>query len=74
MLPQQSRTARCRYPSPNGPLALDTDALVDGDAIVGYTAVLTRNPGAVTADHIDALRSAGLSDADIVALNNLSAY
>jgi uncharacterized peroxidase-related enzyme len=44
------------------------------DAIVIYTAVLTRSPGEVTEGHIEDLRSAGLSDADIVALNNLSAY
>jgi uncharacterized peroxidase-related enzyme len=44
------------------------------DEIVRYTAILTRSPGAVTEQDIDALRQAGLSDADIVALNNLSAY
>jgi uncharacterized peroxidase-related enzyme len=44
------------------------------DAIVNYTTVLTRTPGAVTEADIDRLRSVGLSDADIVALNNLSAY
>jgi uncharacterized peroxidase-related enzyme len=44
------------------------------DEIVRYTTILTRSPGAISEDHIDALRSAGLSDADIVALNNLAAY
>jgi uncharacterized peroxidase-related enzyme len=44
------------------------------DAIVEYTAVLTRSPGDVTEGHIEQLRAGGLSDADIVALNNLSAY
>ena len=44
------------------------------DAIVEYTATLTRSPGSVTQDHIKRLRSAGLSDGDIIALNNLSAY
>jgi uncharacterized peroxidase-related enzyme len=44
------------------------------DAIIEYTAVLTRSPGEVTEDHIRGLRAVGLSDADIVALNNLSAY
>ena len=44
------------------------------DAIIEYTAVLTRSPGAVTEADIDRLRSVGLSDADVVALNNLAAY
>jgi len=44
------------------------------DAIVEYTAMLTRSPGSITKADIDRLRSVGLSDADIVALNNLSAY
>jgi len=44
------------------------------DAIVHYTATLTRSPGDVTAGDIERLRSVGLSDADIVAANNLSAY
>jgi uncharacterized peroxidase-related enzyme len=44
------------------------------DEIVRYTAILTRSPGAVSEDDIEALRRAGLSDADIVALNNLAAY
>lgn len=39
-----------------------------------YTAILTRSPGAIGKDDIDALRGVGLSDADIVALNNLAAY
>jgi len=56
------------------------DPLADGtgsarlDAIVRYTAILTRTPAAITAADIDALREAGLSDADIVVLNNLAAY
>jgi len=44
------------------------------DEIVRYAAILTRDPGAVTEQDIDALRGVGLSDADIVALNNLAAY
>src|SRR5580692_4579999 len=44
------------------------------DEIVRYAAILTRSPGAVSEDDIDALRAVGLSDADIVALNNLAAY
>ena len=44
------------------------------DAIVRYTAILTRSPGAISETDIEGLRRAGLSDADIVALNNLSAY
>jgi uncharacterized peroxidase-related enzyme len=44
------------------------------DAIVRYTTTLTLTPGGVTAAHIDELRTVGLTDADMVALNNLSAY
>ncbi len=44
------------------------------DEIVRYAAILTISPGAVGEHDIDALREAGLSDADIVALNNLAAY
>jgi uncharacterized peroxidase-related enzyme len=44
------------------------------DAIVSYTATLTRSPGEITESDIEGLRAVGLSDADIVALNNLSAY
>jgi uncharacterized peroxidase-related enzyme len=44
------------------------------DEIVRYAAVLTLSPGAISEHDIDALREAGLSDADIVALNNLAAY
>ena len=44
------------------------------DEIVRYTAILTRRHGAISEQDIDALRGVGLSDADIVALNNLAAY
>jgi uncharacterized peroxidase-related enzyme len=44
------------------------------DAIVTYTATLTRSPGEITEADIEGLRAVGLSDSDIVALNNLSAY
>ena len=44
------------------------------DEIVRYAAILTRNPGAIGERDIEALRGVGLSDADIVALNNLAAY
>src|SRR5690606_32531853 len=44
------------------------------DAIVRYTAILTRAPGRIAEADLDALREVGLSDADIVAANNLSAY
>ncbi len=44
------------------------------DALVVYTATLTRTPGAISEGDIDGLRAVGLSDADIVALNDLSAY
>jgi uncharacterized peroxidase-related enzyme len=44
------------------------------DEIVRYTTMLTRSPTAITAANIDALRGVGLSDGDIVVLNNLAAY
>ncbi len=44
------------------------------DAIVSYTVTLTRAPGAVSEADIERLRQAGLSDADVVALNDLVAY
>jgi uncharacterized peroxidase-related enzyme len=44
------------------------------DEVVRYATILTRSPGSITAHDIDALREVGLSDADIVALNNLAAY
>jgi uncharacterized peroxidase-related enzyme len=44
------------------------------DAIVSYTVTLTRSPGAVSEADIERLRGAGLSDADVVALNDLVAY
>jgi uncharacterized peroxidase-related enzyme len=44
------------------------------DEIVRYAAILTTGPGAIGEEDIDALRAVGLSDADIVALNNLAAY
>lgn len=44
------------------------------DEILRYTAILSAQPGRITEDDIDALRTVGLDDADIVALNNLAAY
>jgi uncharacterized peroxidase-related enzyme len=44
------------------------------DAIAAYTATLTTSPGSVSEADIERLRTVGLADADIVALNNLSAY
>jgi uncharacterized peroxidase-related enzyme len=44
------------------------------DVVLRYASTLTRSPGGVTAAEIDELRSVGLDDADIVALNNLVAY
>lgn len=44
------------------------------DAILRYVATLTTAPGSVTEGDIGRLRSVGLSDADVVALNDLSAY
>lgn len=44
------------------------------DEVVRYTAILSAEPGRITESDIDALRSVGLDDADIVALNNLAAY
>jgi uncharacterized peroxidase-related enzyme len=44
------------------------------DLILEYAALLTRTPGAVQERHLDALRAAGLSDLDILDLNNIVAY
>jgi uncharacterized peroxidase-related enzyme len=44
------------------------------DLILDYAALLTRTPGAVQERHLDALRAAGLSDLDILDLNNIVAY
>jgi uncharacterized peroxidase-related enzyme len=44
------------------------------DAILHYTALVALTPGATSEADIQRLRAAGLSDADIVALNNLVAY
>jgi uncharacterized peroxidase-related enzyme len=44
------------------------------DVVLRYASTLTRSPGSVTAAQLDELRSAGLDDADIVALNDLVAY
>lgn len=44
------------------------------DVILRYAGALTRAPGSITAADIDRLREVGLDDADIVALNDLTAY
>jgi uncharacterized peroxidase-related enzyme len=44
------------------------------DAILAYAALLTSEPRSVDAEHVDALRAVGLSDLDIVDLNNIVAY
>ena len=44
------------------------------EAIVGYAAKLTSTPAAVDERDIEQLRSVGLSDLDIVDLNNLVSY
>lgn len=44
------------------------------DAILTYATKLTVSPGAISEEDIDNLRDVGLSDLDILDLNNLSAY
>ena len=44
------------------------------DAICAYAAQLTRSPAAVTEDDLEPLREHGLSDLDILDLNNMVAY
>ena len=44
------------------------------DAILAYATKLTVSPGAIVEEDIESLRSVGLSDLDILDLNNLSAY
>ena len=62
-------------------VALGTDPLAFADhlpareaAIVRYTVVLTTDPGAVTADDVEALRAAGLDDLDVVDVNAQCAH
>jgi len=43
-------------------------------AVARYALKLTRQPGSVTKDDIDALRAAGLSDHDILDANNQTAH
>ena len=44
------------------------------DAICAHAAKLTSRPTAMTADDLDELRAHGLSDLDLVDLNNMIAY
>ena len=44
------------------------------DAICAYAATLTQTPAAVTEDDLEPLREHGLSDLDILDLNNMVAY
>lgn len=44
------------------------------DAILTYAALLTIQPRSVDGHHVDALRAVGLSDLDIIDLNNIVAY
>ena len=44
------------------------------DAICAHAAKLTKSPAAVTEDDLDQLREHGLSDLDILDLNNMVAY
>jgi len=44
------------------------------DAICAYAAQLTQSPAAVTEDDLEPLREHGLSDLDILDLNNMVAY
>ncbi|GAB2469093.1 peroxidase-related enzyme [Xylanimonas ulmi] len=58
-------------------LGADPNALTGNprwDEILRHVRLLTRTPGEITAGDLDRLRSVGLDDRDIVALNNLSAY
>lgn len=56
----------------------DPEGLVTGDAAtdaaLAYTRVLVRTPAAVRSIDLDRLRQAGLTDLDILDLNNLVAY
>jgi uncharacterized peroxidase-related enzyme len=44
------------------------------DAVLAYAARLTAEPRSIDGQHVDALRAAGLSDLDIIDLNNIVAY
>jgi uncharacterized peroxidase-related enzyme len=56
--------------APRAPVSGDTRL----DAICGYAAKLATAPHEMAEDDVDALRSVGLDDLDIVDLNNLVAY
>jgi uncharacterized peroxidase-related enzyme len=43
-------------------------------AILDYAVALTREPRSVTREHVEALRAAGLSDAEILNANMVTAY
>ncbi len=43
-------------------------------AALGYAALLTRDPAAIGADDVAALRNAGLSDGEILEVNQVAAY
>lgn len=43
-------------------------------AAVRYAGVLTRDPAGVEASHVDAMRAAGLSDGEILEVNQVAAY
>jgi uncharacterized peroxidase-related enzyme len=44
------------------------------DAIMDYAVKLTLAPGSVTADDVEALRAQGLTDLEVLDLNNMVAY
>jgi uncharacterized peroxidase-related enzyme len=44
------------------------------NALLAYTRTLVQTPGAITKQHVDALRAAGWDDLDILDVNNIAAY
>ncbi len=54
--------------------ATASSGVAEVDALLVYTRVLVQTPGAVTEDHIEALRTAGWDDLAILDVNNIAAY
>lgn len=55
--------------------ALVSDSLTAKDrALLEYALVLTQEPGSVTREHVEALRSAGCDDGEILDANQVTAY
>jgi alkylhydroperoxidase family enzyme len=55
------------------PIALEEITAKDR-ALLDYALILTRDPGALTRAHVEALRAAGCDDGEILDANQVTAY